>query len=878
MDLVRLANPAWLWLLVPVWAALWLPVFRRRGLRSGDRLRTGLATAASGLLVLALAGPSVRVGRADGSAVVLAVDASGSMTAAWSRSRLDRWLRPWRTALAPWTSREVSFGGPLDTDIAAGLRAAAAVLPASASAGTPRGLVLLFTDGRDTGSPSGAVSEAARLASAGVMVHAVRPPPPPTDAAVVSVEVPPAPPAHRPVTFIVRIAASRETTAQVTLQRRPTGGLPAREWTRLVRLAPGAPATLLFRDGPLPRGRFSYALALHAEADACEANNTARWTLLVGDLRRVTYVFDRAETGTAEAPPLLAALKRLAPAGVVVEGFPTDGEPVPVDVSLVLLDNLPAWRLGRDAAARLARAVEAGGMGLWVLGGNAAFSAGGYADSPLEAILPVSSRTTARRPVDLVVVLDTSGSMNEAAAASPDGAVAGQKLALAKLAVLALRPALAPADRLAVVAFAGRPRLVQPLASPAEWETLRRRLGALAAGGGTRITPSLEAALGLLETPPGKEATDSPAESATPGAAAPTRLRHILLLSDGRSEDFDVARLAALARQKGASVSCVATGPEARRRPLARLAEATGGRFYAEVRPARLAETFLEDLARTRGEGLRRGPLPARWRNPSPVWSRAGAALPPVTAVNPTVARPEAEVHWTTEPAPDGPRDGWPLLATWQRGLGRVAAMPWPAGKAAPTWFAGAAGAARLRPLLEWLAQTARPTTWTARLTRTASRTTPPSSAIPRWTVQVKEEPTTGDPGRPFLATVLPARGEAAETTLAAVRPGEYEAALPPSTGAGAVVIVRRKGEAARLRLAVPEVPPTELARLGPDPGQIEAVVRAGAGRVHERPETLLETLRRLRAQGYRRVDWLLVVGAAGVVAVAAVLRLAGRV
>ena len=83
-----------------------------------------------------------------------------------------------------------------------------------------------------------------------------------------------------------------------------------------------------------------------------------------------------------------------------------------------------------------------------------------------------------------------------------------------------------PGDRVGVVAFAGRDDVISPLAPLEEWDGLRRRLLALRAGGGTRITPAVEAAADLF-TPPQK---------------GDTKVRHLMLLSDGRSKDFDAAR------------------------------------------------------------------------------------------------------------------------------------------------------------------------------------------------------------------------------------------------------------------------------------------------------------------------------------------------
>lgn len=88
---------------------------------------------------------------------------------------------------------------------------------------------------------------------------------------------------------------------------------------------------------------------------------------------------------------------------------------------------------------------------------------------------------TARRPVALAVVLDTSGSMM------------GEKIADARRAVHALAESMRPEDRLAIVTYDHGARLVQPLAPIAEVRrTLSARVNEIYASGGTNIPAGLQ--------------------------------------------------------------------------------------------------------------------------------------------------------------------------------------------------------------------------------------------------------------------------------------------------------------------------------------------------------------------------------------------------
>jgi uncharacterized protein YegL len=612
-------------------------------------------------------------------------------------------------------------------------------------------------------------------------------------------------------------------------------------WQREVLLDPVAGATLLFEDAPSPAGLYRYAAQVVSDADDWPENDRASALVRIGPAREILLL-----TGGAAPASTLAMLRAKLPPDIRIRPLPVTSWPPPdAAESAVILDNVPAWALGRERAEELARRVTGGGLGLLVLGGDSAFAAGGYADSPIEAILPVTSRLRERRPLELVLVIDSSGSMNEAAGEM-------RKLTLAKQAVLALRPALVEADRVAVVAFAGEPRIASPLVPVSAWETLRQRLLEIEAGGGTRITPAVEAALALFGPPLPDTKT----------------IRHVLLLSDGRSEDFDVARLVADCRTARASISAVATGIDVDLARLARLAQETGGRMYDQHGLARLAETFLHDMAWVRGEGLRSEERPAEWRRPEPIWRSAGPPLPPVPAFNATRAKPDADLLWAA-PASAG-AEPTPLLAAWRRGIGKVAAMPWPVDAATGRWTDGNALGGYLAAVLAWLDAPQAPIDWSARL----------SEREGDWWVRVEQRPASIGKPAAFSAAVFGAPGvESPPVTFAEVGPGIFEARIGPrGDRAAALVTVRaEKGAEGRTTLSVPGLPPREFERFGVDRRRLEALVQAGGGRIHTRPDSLAEALALLERPDFLPAGIYLVFAAGAVVVLQIGLRLAGR-
>ena len=93
-----------------------------------------------------------------------------------------------------------------------------------------------------------------------------------------------------------------------------------------------------------------------------------------------------------------------------------------MDTSAIILSNVSAVALGTARQESLASYVRDQGGGLIVVGGDQAFSVGGYARTPLEEILPVETSRAKLKflSLSMVIVIDRSGSM------------AGEKIAMAR--------------------------------------------------------------------------------------------------------------------------------------------------------------------------------------------------------------------------------------------------------------------------------------------------------------------------------------------------------------------------------------------------------------------------------------------------------------
>ncbi|MCB9682936.1 MAG: VWA domain-containing protein [Alphaproteobacteria bacterium] len=185
---------------------------------------------------------------------------------------------------------------------------------------------------------------------------------------------------------------------------------------------------------------------------------------------------------------------------------------------------------------------------------------------------PAAASQTARRDVDLQLVLDVSGSMADAG-----------KLSQAKRSAHYLIDHLAPNDRLGLVTFSDAARRLAPLATPEDRTRLHAAVDTLFAAGGTNLYDGVQTALGSRS-------------QVRDGA-----IGRIVVLSDGhanvgRTDPGDLAALAAAGQVAGTTVSTVGLGLEFNEDLLGAMADAGGGSYAFIGDAADLAATFADEL------------------------------------------------------------------------------------------------------------------------------------------------------------------------------------------------------------------------------------------------------------------------------------------
>ncbi len=642
------------------------------------RRRSAFPLAAMLLLAASLADPAVRAGTPR-RCRILVVDASGS-------------VRPFTAERDARARAALADLGPDDLAgwVAFGERAEAGAAPAPAGTAPLRGLdppaglgedgsrpdlaidlartlvppdtkgeLVLLSDGRATG---GDVARAVlRAAESGVTVHAA-----PLgsgrflDVAVASVRGPSAIPVRAAIDLAAVITATARCVAEVQWR---VGGRPALT-TRLEFDGPGARETRL-RLPPSEERELDVRCAVSVEGEdpRLAVNDEAGLWVARSGTRRVA-VLGRRE-GSRSARAWLAALPDVAL--VDVAGGPTG-------LDALVLEDVPYEELGPEKSALLRAWIASGAGGLLVLGGRSSFAAGGYAGTPLEALLPLLS--SPRETLAVVLCIDQSGSMDE------PGLPGLTKLESSIQSMLAALGRLDGEDQVGVLAFHRLAEIVWPLGRFAGTEGMEDSLRRLRARGETRILPTVQEAERMLAGAQGR--------------------KHILLLSDGQTAEApsEFSRAAKRLAAGGITLTAIAVGAAVGPEDLAKLqalssAIAGGGRTIQLQEMAGLEAALEEDLKRQKG-AFHDAPAAVSAAPGSP-WA-AGLGDPgAIGGYVRTRAREEAR----TDLAAAG---GDPIAASWELGLGRVAAIATdPAGEWCAGWRTSGTAPAIVSAALHWV-------------------------------------------------------------------------------------------------------------------------------------------------------------------------------
>ncbi|HEX2853665.1 MAG TPA: VWA domain-containing protein [Opitutaceae bacterium] len=510
------------------------------------------------------------------------------------------------------------------------------------------------------------------------------------------------------VEFVVMGQGDSDVPWEMTRNGQPAGGGVA-----AVR---GGIARVRLGDRLNGSGAARYEVRLKPKADAHPENNVAgAWVEITGGPRVVLV------SNYADDP--LAAL--LSAQGLTVELVTQPNTLTAAKLTgarLVVINNVPASRLPRDFLGAIDFFVREQGGGLLMAGGENSFGSGGYFASAIDELLPVSmelKKEQRKFATAMAIVMDRSGSMGMNAGAGLT------KMDLANTGAARAVELLGDMDAVSVHAVDTQAHAVVELAQvgPNRNRITEATRRVVSGGGGIYVYEGLVAGWGELKK-------------------AKTGTKHMILFADANDSPHSEGYLELLKemRDGGATVSVIGLGSEADHYApvLKDIAERGGGRFFFNADANELPAIFAQETVSVARSAFIKEPTPAQG---TPGWAEIAARppqwLPVVDGYNLSYLREGATASLIATDEYQAP-----LVATWSRGAGRVAAVSFPLGgpnsekirawsgygdfaQTLSRWLGGedAPAGLALRPVIDGAQLTLDllyDETWTARLAQTA--------------------------------------------------------------------------------------------------------------------------------------------------------------
>lgn len=410
----------------------------------------------------------------------------------------------------------------------------------------------------------------------------------------------------------------------------------------VVQLSPGA-NRFTYESRIDESGVHIYEVYIQPESDTVQENNQHRASIKVQGEPAVLYV--TGDEGPSE--PFLSGLnvQSISFDAITPLEFPTNLQSLLVYDALIF-DNVPAFDLSIASMELVERYVRDAGGGFLMLGGDQSFGIGGYFSTPVEKALPVDMDVTSSMntpSLALFMVIDKSGSMGDTIASGET------KLDLVKEAVIASIEVLNPYYTVGLLAFDSDYEWTVLPTSAGQRQQIVSDMQGLAPGGGTNLYPALEEAYQRLQTT----------------AAA---VKHVLVLSDGLTDEGEFEDLAATMRDDRITLSTVSIGGDADRDLLSMMAEIGGGRSYFTDDIKRIPRIFAsESIIVSRGLIVEESFIPTPGV-PSEITEGIDIySAPPVHGF--VLAYPKSGARQVLLSFGNNP-----LLSTWRYGLGKSAA------------------------------------------------------------------------------------------------------------------------------------------------------------------------------------------------------------
>ena len=307
------------------------------------------------------------------------------------------------------------------------------------------------------------------------------------------------------------------------------------------------------------------------------------------------------------------------------------------DYQLVIFSNWDLESIPTPGKQALEQYVKQGG-GLLVIGGERnIYVEGQKVEDPLDRTLPAKvSPPRSPEGTAVVLIVDKSSSME------------GRKMELARVASIGVVENLRPIDQVGVLIFDNSFEWAVPIRRAEDKGTIKKLISGIQPDGGTQIAPALAEAYRKIR----------------PTTAT---YKHIVLLTDGISEEGDSINLAKDAQVQHVTISTVGLGQDVNRGYLERVATNAGGKSYLVTDLSGLQQILLKDVLEHTGSTTVETPLSPEIVKRVEILNEVGMeSAPALKGYVRFEAKPTAETILMLDHQD-------PLLTRWQYGLGRAA-------------------------------------------------------------------------------------------------------------------------------------------------------------------------------------------------------------
>jgi len=436
------------------------------------------------------------------------------------------------------------------------------------------------------------------------------------------------------VDLVAHVESSIDATAQLRLFE---NGIEVE--SQPVELTGGGVKEIVFTRTPDSRNVYTYRASIEqVPEDSIPENNEA---LALVDVRgKPLMLYIEGEDG--EARYLAEAMDR---EGIRLERRTADGIPRTlaelVGYDGLILSDVNARKISDSTMAAIRDYVDKLGGGFVMVGGMNSFGVGGYHRTPIEELLPVKLKAPdqeEQQSAALALVIDRSGSMS------------GQKIEVCKSAAIATAEMLGKKDHIGVYAFDSQVHIVVPMGRVTSTSGIAAQISTLTSGGGTFIYPGM-------------------AQARTDLSKVRTKIKHMIVLTDGQTSGEGYEALAGQCRSEGITISTVSIGSGAQVALLQAIASAGGGQAYVTMDPSQVTKIFTQDTMVHTGKMIREEAFQPSQIERHPMLDGIDtSAAPPLLGYVKTIRRTTSQVPLVTDL-------GDPLLAHWRFGLGKVTAF-----------------------------------------------------------------------------------------------------------------------------------------------------------------------------------------------------------